>query len=51
MQSRPCAAGIPSFLKHVPVLGDVLRGISVRAVKRLCEARRAPAGCPRPRPA
>ena len=33
-----CAhAGIPSFLKHVPVLGDVLRNISVRAVKRLVE--------------
>ncbi|KAK9826878.1 hypothetical protein WJX81_002946 [Elliptochloris bilobata] len=29
--------GIPSFLKHVPVLGDVLRNISVRAVKRLVE--------------
>lgn len=32
-------AGIPSFLKHVPVLGDVLRNISVRAVKRLVEVR------------
>ncbi len=32
----PCS-GIPSFLKHVPVLGDVLRNISVRAVKRLVE--------------
>ena len=27
----------PVILKHVPVLGDVLRNISVRAVKRLVE--------------
>jgi hypothetical protein len=30
-------AGVPAFLKHVPVLGNALRGISVRAVKRLVE--------------
>eukprot|EP00884_Botryococcus_braunii_P014079 jgi/Botrbrau1/22672/Bobra.0132s0016.1 len=30
-------AGVPAFLKHVPVLGHALRGISVRAVKRLVE--------------
>lgn len=38
--AQPCmppCPGIPSFLKHVPVLGDVLRNISVRAVKRLVE--------------
>ena len=44
--AQPCmlpCSGIPSFLKHVPVLGDVLRNISVRAVKRLVEVQtRAP---------
>ncbi|KAK9795571.1 hypothetical protein WJX73_003470 [Symbiochloris irregularis] len=29
--------GVPSFLKHMPVLGHVLRGICVRAVQRLLE--------------
>jgi hypothetical protein len=29
--------GAPAFLKHVPLLGGALRGICVRAVKRLVE--------------
>ena len=34
--SQPCA-GAPAFLAHVPILGGALRGICVRAVKRLVE--------------
>ncbi|KAK9918761.1 hypothetical protein WJX75_006665 [Coccomyxa subellipsoidea] len=30
-------AGAPAFLKHVPLLGNALRGICVRAVKRMVE--------------
>lgn len=29
--------GVPSFLKHVPVLGSALRGVCVRAVQRMVE--------------
>ena len=29
--------GLPSFLKHVPVLGHALRGVTVRAVQRMLE--------------
>ncbi len=35
-------AGAPAFLKHVPLLGGALRGICVRAVKRMVEASRHP---------
>ena len=34
--SHTCA-GAPAFLAHVPILGGALRGICVRAVKRLVE--------------
>ena len=30
-------AGAPAFLAHVPILGGALRGICVRAVKRMVE--------------
>ena len=33
---RGCA-GAPAFLAHVPILGGALRGICVRAVKRMVE--------------
>ncbi len=32
--------GAPAFLAHVPILGSALRGICVRAVKRMVEVRR-----------
>ncbi len=35
-------AGAPAFLKHVPLVGGALRGICVRAVKRMVEASRRP---------
>ena len=31
------SAGVPPFLKHVPVLGGLLRGISLRAIRRMME--------------
>ena len=37
LQDRVVHAGMPPFLKHVPVLGGVLRGICVRAVQRMLE--------------
>ena len=33
---------MPAFMKHVPVLGGVLRNICVRAAKRMVEVRSYP---------
>lgn len=34
---RSVSAGVPAFFKHLPVVGNALRGISIRAVKRMVE--------------